>query len=394
MRYGVPYRGSKFQSTPSARRATAEMRFDGLAERDFNPRPPRGGRPCWFARLISADIFQSTPSARRATGAVPTGCLFAKISIHALREEGDKIHLTNRGSDLDFNPRPPRGGRLWALAIKAGPILFQSTPSARRATKFYRLFVEFEVYFNPRPPRGGRPLQICTASGWSRFQSTPSARRATVAGCGSKRKHKNFNPRPPRGGRRGIRLGYKATVKFQSTPSARRATPTCAVNGCTLYISIHALREEGDLASPSPPSAAGYFNPRPPRGGRPAWPLSAPGRLHYFNPRPPRGGRPAGAMQMTAVNEFQSTPSARRATCFGSNHPNLLLISIHALREEGDDGGRGNAAASTNFNPRPPRGGRQQKRRKIRHVCSIIHTCAQFEKELYKGSGEMQNKSC
>ena len=46
------------------------------------------------------------------------------------------------------------------------------------------------------------------------------------------------------------------------------------------------------------------------------------------------------------------------------------------------------------FNPRPPRGGRQQKRRKIRHVCSIIHTCAQFEKELYKGSGEMQNKSC
>ena len=33
-------------------------------------------------------------------------------------------------------------------------------------------------------------------------------------------------------------------------------------------------------------------------------------------------------------------------------------ISIHALREEGDDGGQGNAAASTNFYPRPPRGGR------------------------------------
>ena len=35
------------------------------------------------------------------------------------------------------------------------------------------------------------------------------------------------------------------------------------------------------------------------------------------------------------------------------------MISIHALREEGDDGGRGNAAASTNFYPRPPRGGRR-----------------------------------
>ena len=47
-------------------------------------------------------------------------------------------------------------------------------------------------------------------------------------------------------------------------------------------------------------------------------------------------------------------------------------ISIHALREEGDS----------------------KSGEKIRHVCSIIHTCAQFEKELYEGSGEMQNKSC
>ena len=41
----------------------------------------------------------------------------------------------------------------------------------------------------------------------------------------------------------------------------------------------------------------------------------------------------SGTIRMTI---FLSTPSARRATCFGSNHPNLLLISIHALREEGD----------------------------------------------------------
>ena len=47
-------------------------------------------------------------------------------------------------------------------------------------------------------------------------------------------------------------------------------------------------------------------------------------------------------------------------------------ISIHALREEGDS----------------------KSGEKIHHVCSIIHTCAQFEKELYEGSGEMQNKSC
>ena len=69
---------------------------------------------------------------------------------------------------------------------------------------------------------------------------------------------------------------------------------------------------------------------------------------------------------------FQSTPSARRAT-YG-DHAELarVRISIHALREEGDS----------------------KSGEKIHHVCSIIHTCAQFEKELYEGSGEMQNKSC
>lgn len=48
------------------------------------------------------------------------------------------------------------------------------------------------------------------------------------------------------------------------------------------------------------------------------------------------------------------------------------LISIHALREESDS----------------------KSSEKIQCFCSIIHTCAQFEKELYEGSGEMQNKSC
>ena len=69
---------------------------------------------------------------------------------------------------------------------------------------------------------------------------------------------------------------------------------------------------------------------------------------------------------------FQSTPSARRATDNGFADTLLTDISIHALREEGDS----------------------KSGEKIRHVCSIIHTCAQFEKELYEGSGEMQNKSC
>ena len=35
------------------------------------------------------------------------------------------------------------------------------------------------------------------------------------------------------------------------------------------------------------------------------------------------------------------------------------LISIHALREEGDATGRHHGTAATDFYPRPPRGGRR-----------------------------------
>lgn len=69
---------------------------------------------------------------------------------------------------------------------------------------------------------------------------------------------------------------------------------------------------------------------------------------------------------------FQLTPSVGRATYDILMTSRRAQISIHALREEGDS----------------------KSGEKIHHVCSIIHACAQFEKELYEGSGEMQNKSC
>ena len=56
----------------------------------------------------------------------------------------------------------------------------------------------------------------------------------------------NFYPRPPRGGRPGYFSG-KGYIK---------------------QISIHALREEGDLDGFTVQSGAGDFYPRPPRGGR------------------------------------------------------------------------------------------------------------------------------
>ena len=59
-----------------------------------------------------------------------------------------------------------------------------------------------------------------------------------------------------------------AEYKFQSTPSARRATGNAVAKFNDFYISIHALREEGDSIHRHPPDRPRNFNPRPPRGGR------------------------------------------------------------------------------------------------------------------------------
>ena len=78
-------------------------------------------------------------------------------------------------------------------------------------------------------------------------------------------------------------------------------------------ISIHALREEGDIQD-----------------------LPAAERAADFNPRPPRGGRRKTEIARTLIVQFQSTPSARRATGLQFRLDRHQAISIHALREEGD----------------------------------------------------------
>ena len=57
------------------------------------------------------DLFLSTPSARRATRRDDPQNETRKISIHALREEGDVLTIGAVARPNDFYPRPPRGGR-------------------------------------------------------------------------------------------------------------------------------------------------------------------------------------------------------------------------------------------------------------------------------------------
>ena len=150
------------------------------------------------------------------------------------------------------------------------------------------------------------------------FLSTPSARRATPW----------------------LKIISKYRYKFLSTPSARRATFVSSLSSGSGSISIHALREEGDVGGGLRRMNGIYFYPRPPRGGRPQRQEQDQTGGQDFYPRPPRGGR---------------------LTIFFHNSP-PYKISIHALREEGDS----------------------KNREKTLCFCLIIHLSAQIAKRSCK----------
>ena len=195
-----------------------------LDDLDFNPRPPRGGRPRSPSFIVVSRLFQSTPSARRATREIAALKAIKDISIHALREEGDIRLLLRLLPSSDFNPRPPRGGRHYGRQSQCSTSLFQSTPSARRATAAYKAADAAEKISIHALREEGDRTQNATVFLLIQFQSTPSARRATSRNWSTTSSRKNFNPRPPRGGRP---AGAVLPRAFQA-------------------ISIHALREEGD----------------------------------------------------------------------------------------------------------------------------------------------------
>ena len=86
--------------------------FPDTGKKHFYPRPPRGGRPASLSYLPPA----------------------IKISIHALREEGDRRTAQAGSKRPYFYPRPPRGGRPAHPDVFVDDPEFLSTPSARRAT--------------------------------------------------------------------------------------------------------------------------------------------------------------------------------------------------------------------------------------------------------------------
>ena len=78
------------------------------------------------------------------------------------------------------------------------------------------------------------------------------------------------------------------------------------------------------------------FYPRPPRGGRPAPDLADDVGTQISIHALREEGEQQGFHLLFALVEFLSTPSARRATAGAWDEVTKWQISIHALREEGD----------------------------------------------------------
>ena len=101
----------------------------------------------------------------------------------------------------------------------------------------------------------------------------------------------NFYPRPPRGGRRTAFRVWSTITKISIHALREEGDLSRQKKRRQNSISIHALREEGDKPKPQQHM-----------------------EQKYFYPRPPRGGRPQSSTKPTALSKFLSTPSARRAT--------------------------------------------------------------------------------
>ena len=241
--------------------------------------------------LIS--LFLSTPSARRATSVTPyNGSMFTFLSTPSARRA-----TRCSSSEIQFL------------------FEFLSTPSARRATSsplFLLLYPVISIHalreegdgtvrrmvqnlhhFYPRPPRGGRPVPLALRGlVFCRFLSTPSARRATPEEPHVRICHCYFYPRPPRGG---------------------RLSQVIQTSGTTA-ISIHALREEGDLMMLCSSVSAILFlsTPSARRATSPAFCGLGSALVFLSTPSARRATSITRSIQTPL--QFLSTPSARRAT--------------------------------------------------------------------------------
>ena len=211
------------------------------------------------------------------------------ISIHAAQEGCDSARFETLAKSADFNPRSPRGLRQRYCVPVMTAMLFQSTQPKRAATNGVFCLVGARVKFQSTQPK--------RAATYRKGVLIPSA-------C-------YFNPRSPRGLRPEAGLMRETNYIFQSTQPKRAATLYFDVGFRDGIISIHAAQEGCDLTAIEFINVVLTFQSTQPKRAATARGKCIICRHNHFNPRSPRGLRPATAAGMA----------------------NALIISIHAAQE-------------------------------------------------------------
>ena len=128
-----------FQSTSPVWRTTVEFARNYLIGKKFNPRPPCGGRPAFeVTGLDNYTISIHVPRVEDDAAAIEGRRYIGIISIHVPRVEDDESQKTKKRKVINFNPRPPCGGRRKRARQYNRAGEFQSTSPVWRTTYYSR----------------------------------------------------------------------------------------------------------------------------------------------------------------------------------------------------------------------------------------------------------------
>ena len=327
---------------------------------NFNPRPPCGGRrhtaynaqcrsqfqstsSVWRttvdrAALCERCIFQSTSSVWRTTTQTRPCTARRTISIHVLRVEDDNIFALYGIFSVNFNPRPPCGGRHDEKDFDADYYQFQSTSSVWRTTILSILFNAdvYKISIHVLRVEDDDSMPYSDQEAFL-FQSTSSVWR-TTATVETRQMLKEISIHVLRVEDDFLHTTrHTATQPFQSTSSVWRTTCfRCAIFRLSIFQSTSSVWRTTAVTELFCHIFIN-FNPRPPCGGRlpqtkrhtptdaisihvlrveddvscfflqrhrylfqstsSVWRTTSilcglPSNIPYFNPRPPCGGRP------------------------------------------------------------------------------------------------------
>ena len=195
-----------------------------------------------------------------------------------------------------------------------------------------------------------------------------------------------------------MRAGNAPDYAFQSTPPSREATCGRRFPSPPSRISIHASLAGGDGGPTRRRAPPPHFNPRLPRGRR-RKSFRFCGSLYLISIHASlAGGDLTDWLSLRTPTLFQSTPPSREATTLNQGvQGSSPSISIHASLAGGDFPIASKSFVFRYFNPRLPRGRRQQDiplfclwNTTYGNSCEFVVRDAAFPSLLWRKSGEFR----